>query len=165
MNIYCIGHPDNTTELIAEMNECLEKSMKEQIDRLEKDSLSIYLKEKSEEDKKILKRLKKESNKIKKHFDQFKSIECPCVQENKNYIYVMLDENTGQYKIGRSKNPIYREKTLQCEKPTIEMKFYYEGTNEDEKKLHKRFEGKRTRGEWFLLKKSDLKKIKKYFNN
>lgn len=79
-------------------------------------------------------------------------------------IYVMIDNHTGYYKIGKSKNPKYREKTLQSEKPSIHMMFYYEGCSEDEKALHKMFAEKRIRGEWFDLNGSDVQKIKEYFN-
>ena len=79
------------------------------------------------------------------------------------YIYVMYDENTKQYKIGRSKHPEYRERTLQSEKPSIVMQFYYSGVNADEKYLHEKFKNKRTRGEWFKLNFSDLNEIERYF--
>lgn len=80
-------------------------------------------------------------------------------------VYVMIDKNTGFYKIGRSKNPKTREKTLQSEKPTIEMLFNYDARVKDEKELHKMFSNKRVRGEWFDLNGSDLMTIKEYFND
>lgn len=79
-------------------------------------------------------------------------------------VYVMLDENTGYYKIGRSIKPKVRERTLQSEKPTIKMLFHHEATHKDEKDLHKKFSEKRIRGEWFDLSGSDLVFIKNYFN-
>lgn len=88
----------------------------------------------------------------------------PFVKKNKRTnVYVMIDKNTGFYKIGRSVNPKVREKTLQSEKPTIEMLFFYEANNKDEIKLHEIFKDKRIRGEWFDLNGSDLAFIKKYF--
>ena len=80
-------------------------------------------------------------------------------------IYVMIDKNTGYYKIGRSTNPNLREKTLQSEKPTIEMIFNKEAKHSDEKKLHEMFKGNRIRGEWFDLNGSDLLKIKTYLES
>jgi len=80
-------------------------------------------------------------------------------------IYVMIDKNTGYYKIGRSINPSLREKTLQSEKPTIEMIFNKEGKHSDEKKLHNMFKKNRVRGEWFDLSGSDLLKIKTYLES
>jgi len=79
-------------------------------------------------------------------------------------VYVMIDKNTGYYKIGRSKNPLRRERTLQSEKPTIEMLFNYDARVKDEKLLHDIFKQKRVRGEWFDLNGSDLIKIREYFD-
>lgn len=79
-------------------------------------------------------------------------------------VYVMLDKNTGYYKIGRSKNPTYRERTLQSEKPTIEMLFNWDAKVKDEKVLHDKFQDKRIRGEWFDLSGGDLNCIKEYFS-
>jgi hypothetical protein len=80
-------------------------------------------------------------------------------------VYVMIDKNTGYYKIGRSIKPLYRERTLQSEKPTIEMLFNYDARIKDERKLHNIFKDKNVRGEWYNLDGTDLQKIKKYFNN
>ena len=82
----------------------------------------------------------------------------------KTNVYVMIDKNTGYYKIGRSINPIIRERTLQSEKPTIDMLFNYPSTNNCETELHDIYSKKRVRGEWFDLSGSDLKDIKAYFN-
>jgi len=79
------------------------------------------------------------------------------------WVYVMIDKNTGLYKIGRSVKPKARERTLQSEKPTIEMLFCHEAINHDEKILHDMFAEKRYRGEWFTLDHLDLSKIKRYF--
>jgi hypothetical protein len=80
------------------------------------------------------------------------------------YVYVLIDKNTRYYKIGRSKNPLIREKTLQSEKPTIEMIYSHDARIKDEKVLHDYFKSKRVRGEWFDLSGSDLQYIKEYFN-
>ena len=37
------------------------------------------------------------------------------------YVYLMIDLSNNHYKIGISNKPEYREKTLQSEKPSIEM--------------------------------------------
>jgi hypothetical protein len=84
-------------------------------------------------------------------------------QTKSTKVYVMIDKNTGYYKIGRSVKPIIREKTLQSEKPTIEMLFNHEAIVRDEKVLHDKFKNKRIRGEWFDLTGSDLQYIKEYF--
>jgi len=71
--------------------------------------------------------------------------------------YVMKDDNTGLYKIGRSINPKFRERTLQSEKPTIKM---VKTWGEDiEKKLHKDYSEFRIRGEWFNLTKIQVRYI------
>lgn len=65
------------------------------------------------------------------------------------YTYIMYDPTGISYKIGRSKNPIYREKTLQSLAPKIVTLGIL---NRDiEKELHQRFKASRIRGEWFLL--------------
>jgi hypothetical protein len=74
----------------------------------------------------------------------------------------MIDDNTKLYKIGRSKNHSYREKTLQSEKPTIEMILNIQTSIHVEKELHEMFKHKRIRGEWFNLTYEDLKEIKDY---
>lgn len=71
--------------------------------------------------------------------------------------YIMKDSATGLYKIGKSKNPEYREKTLQSEKPTIKMIKVFESDIESD--LHKEFADVRVRGEWFKLNKVQLKRI------
>jgi len=78
-------------------------------------------------------------------------------------VYVMIDKNTGLYKIGRSTNPTRREKTLQSEKPTIELLFHNSGFHFDETALHRKFADKRVRGEWFKLDADDLSEVKSYF--
>ena len=78
-------------------------------------------------------------------------------------VYVMIDKNTGFYKIGRSNKPMYREKTLQSEKPTIELIFHCDARKSDERELHRMFKSRRVRGEWFDLTGSHLQLIKEYF--
>lgn len=77
-------------------------------------------------------------------------------------IYIMHDLNTNYCKIGYSKNPQYREKTLQSEKPTIKLLFSYKGNRVDEAFLHKHFKSKRIRGEWFNLDTVDIQSIINY---
>ena len=68
--------------------------------------------------------------------------------------YLMKDENTGYTKIGKSINPRIREKTLQSEKPTISL--FAICDHNIEKFLHKKFEDKRIRGEWFNLSDDNI---------
>ena len=71
--------------------------------------------------------------------------------------YILKDKNTGYYKIGRSSNPLNREKTLQSEKPTYELIKIF--NNDIETKLHKKYTKQNVRGEWFNLSKIQLKYI------
>ena len=80
------------------------------------------------------------------------------------YVYLMKDISNGYYKIGISNRPEYRERTLQSEKPTIELltakpfpsRIIAEAI---EQALHKAFGEKRLRGEWVELTPSDVDDI------
>lgn len=81
------------------------------------------------------------------------------------FVYLMHDTSNGYYKIGISNSPEYRERTLQSEKPTIEMitskKFPIRKIAESiEKALHNTYSEKRLRGEWFELNLNDVQHIK-----
>lgn len=73
--------------------------------------------------------------------------------------YIMKDSSTNLIKIGKAINPKYREKTLQSEKPTISLFAVCEDNIESE--LHKKFEDKRVRGEWFNLTDNEINVILK----
>ena len=80
------------------------------------------------------------------------------------YVYLMKDQTNNYYKIGYSKTPEYRERTLQSEKPTIEMICYKRLPSRKmadafEKALHNAFADKRIRGEWFNLDDNDVVQI------
>lgn len=80
------------------------------------------------------------------------------------FVYLMHDTSNGYYKIGISNKPYYREKTLQSEKPTIELiaskKFPVRKIAESiEKSLHSVYDDKRLRGEWFELDENDVKNL------
>lgn len=82
------------------------------------------------------------------------------------YVYLMVDTTNNYHKIGISNKPEYREKTLQSEKPTIELVchkvFPTRKISESiEKALHESFKSKRLRGEWFNLSEDDVSNIKK----
>jgi T5orf172 domain. len=88
-----------------------------------------------------------------------KSTEC--------YVYLMKDTANGRYKIGMSKKPEYREKTLQSEKPEITLVCSKKYNSRDEarkteKELHQRFKSNRIRGEWFNLSVSDVENVRRY---
>ena len=79
-----------------------------------------------------------------------------------NFVYIMLNKSNGYYKIGRSKNPEHREKTLQAEAPDIVLINKWIASAEIEKKLHFKYKLKRKRGEWFSLEEKDIEDIHAY---
>ncbi|MDP3462093.1 MAG: GIY-YIG nuclease family protein [Bacteroidales bacterium] len=89
----------------------------------------------------------------------------PKLRENEYcYVYLMKDLTNNFHKIGISNNPEYREKTLQSEKPTIELlaskKFIRRKIAESiEKALHETYADRRIRGEWFELDQIDVEDI------
>lgn len=94
------------------------------------------------------------------------------VGQNKNdkpskrirYSYLMIDENTGLYKIGKSYKPTYRERTLQSEKPTVSLVHKWPESIASESSLHSKYSDKRVRGEWFSLTQQDVKEILELVN-
>lgn len=68
----------------------------------------------------------------------------------------MKCKRSGFYKIGKSANPKHREKTLQCESPTIEIVAIFNGQGWQETDWHKYFSAQRLRGEWFSLSKTQV---------
>ena len=94
-----------------------------------------------------------------KHFNEKKSY-----KGNRQYrTYLMLDESTGYYKIGKAIDPSYREGTLQSEKPSIKLLCTCE--TDIERILHLKYELKRMRGEWFNLSKKEVEEIISLFVN
>jgi hypothetical protein len=83
-------------------------------------------------------------------------------KDNNGFVYLMRDNRNNFIKIGFSKKPEYREKTLQSEVPDIEMIYYERASMKIEKELHNAFTEKRIRGEWFNLDKHDINWIKDY---
>ena len=90
------------------------------------------------------------------------------IQEKNNaeecYVYLMLNIDNGYYKIGISKDPRYREKTLQSQEPFIETVEKELLPNRElakalEKGLHNKFKMKKIRGEWFELSKEDVAEV------
>jgi len=85
------------------------------------------------------------------------------------FVYLMKDHINGAYKIGISNSPEYREKTLQSEKPSIELieskQFQKRKIAETfERLLHEYFKNKRIRGEWFQLDNADIIDFKLILN-
>lgn len=81
------------------------------------------------------------------------------------YVYLMIDTINQYHKIGISNKPSWREKTLQSEKPSIELiaskKFVSRRIALSiEKAFHNTFADKRVRGEWFQLDSFDVEEIR-----
>jgi hypothetical protein len=80
------------------------------------------------------------------------------------HVYLMHDTTNDYYKIGISIKPEYREKTLQSDKPTIELICSKEYPDRGiaksiENALHINYKVKHIRGEWFELNSSDVENI------
>ena len=84
--------------------------------------------------------------------------------EDECYVYIMEDTVNHYFKIGISNKPEYREKTLQSEKPTIELIRYKQYPSRKiakaiESALHESFSNKHLRGEWFELDELEVNQI------
>lgn len=81
--------------------------------------------------------------------------------------YLIKDHNikypdgSSAYKIGKSSNPLNREKTLQGEKPTLELIKQF--NKNWESVLHNEYERQNIRGEWFRLYPLQVKYICKHY--
>ncbi|MGL5684017.1 MAG: GIY-YIG nuclease family protein [Marinifilaceae bacterium] len=98
--------------------------------------------------------------------DVYSPLESNSIDEmnQKCSVYLMVDTVNSFYKIGISNKPSYRERTLQSEKPTIEIvtskQYPTRGIAENiEKALHKTYFAKNIRGEWFNLNEKDVSDI------
>lgn len=78
---------------------------------------------------------------------------------NKGFVYLMRNSRNGYTKIGFSKHPRFREKTLQSEEPEIEIVAMIPGTTDLEAAIHHKYSPARIRGEWFLLSAFDIDDI------
>jgi hypothetical protein len=76
------------------------------------------------------------------------------------YVYLIFNQQNGYFKIGRSKDPLKREKTLQAEEPEVALLKIWEAEPSFEKYLHKKYTTFRKRGEWFALTFKELYEIK-----
>ena len=84
----------------------------------------------------------------------------------RGHIYLIQDTTNKFVKIGYTTTTTKaRMKSLQTSTPNKLKKIIdYEGFLTDEKRVHKMFEKKRIRNEWFNLDETDIIKINNYFN-
>ena len=80
------------------------------------------------------------------------------------FVYVMRNARNGYFKIGYSKNPRYREATLQAEEPEIELISAVKAHPIWEEQLHRRFSHLQVRGEWFRLASDHVAQIQELFS-
>lgn len=78
------------------------------------------------------------------------------------YLYLMTDRRTGLTKIGTSKNPQYRESTLQSDNPMVELLQTWKASLSHERTMHKLFARYRVRGEWFDLTQEQIDSVGAY---
>lgn len=72
------------------------------------------------------------------------------------FLYLMEDLRNGAIKIGQSKTPCERERTLQSEVPEVRLRLSIPADQAHERQLHLHFDAKRLRGEWFSLTADDV---------
>lgn len=89
-----------------------------------------------------------------------KSKEMVIITSEPVYVYLMKDKANGYCKIGISNKPTFRERTLQSEKPTVEMLASHKYPSRAvasaiETALHTLYAESRVRGEWFNLTPED----------
>ena len=76
------------------------------------------------------------------------------------FIYLMRNNISNYIKIGKSTQPVFRERTLQSQEPNIELLFKHEAPSELEILIHRKYKNKRIRGEWIDLTLEDIEEIK-----
>lgn len=79
---------------------------------------------------------------------------------DKKYVYLIFCNSNGYFKIGYSKTPLKREKTLQAEEPDISLIKIWEKDKTFERFLHLKYSHLRVRGEWFNLTIRELIELK-----
>jgi hypothetical protein len=80
-------------------------------------------------------------------------------EPRRGFVYLMRDQINGRHKIGFSRNPRYRESTLQSEKPDVILIGVKPGSMGDEEALHDKYRHRRIRGEWFELSEGELQEV------
>jgi len=95
----------------------------------------------------------------------FDNIDLDNIDKSTKHVYLMYNERNNYIKIGQSKNPKLREKTLQGEEPKLHLLAIWQAPVKIEKELHSLYKDKSVRGEWFDLSFSDLQEIKQFMES
>jgi len=123
---------------LANWNELYSKVVDEEVDR----RVEEELKRRKEEEKR-----KKQETRERKHRNKLNR---RLNKKGQKQTYLMKDKSKpGIYKIGKSVNPTYREKTLESQTPYAENVKVWKENIEDI--LHNYYDEYRVRGEWFKL--------------
>ncbi|WP_159478011.1 GIY-YIG nuclease family protein [Chryseobacterium sp. 18068] len=87
------------------------------------------------------------------------------IEPHNEYVYLMVNKETSLIKIGFSKDPIYRETTLQSKEPEVYRIACWKASRSIETELHRKYKEKRVRGEYFKLNINELHEINKFMEN
>jgi len=93
--------------------------------------------------------------------DFFNNIVNQPIEKGKEYVYLMVNTDTGLIKVGKSIDPVYRERTLHSREPSVHLIALWCCHRQVEKELHAKFSHRRVRGEWFRLTIPDLAALEK----
>lgn len=94
--------------------------------------------------------------------DFFNNIVGQPLQQGKEYVYLMVNTDTGLIKIGKSIDPVYRERTLHSKEPSVHLIALWRCDQQVEKELHAKYIHRRVRGEWFRLTIPDLTALEEF---
>lgn len=86
-------------------------------------------------------------------------------KSHESQVYLLLNPELNHVKIGRSKKPGFRERTLQSQEPEIYLIAKWVAPASVETFFHRRYSDNRIRGEWFKLNFRELNEIKEHMTN
>jgi T5orf172 domain len=95
----------------------------------------------------------------------FNKVDKQAVEAGTDHVYLIFNNRNKYVKIGKSKNPLLRERTLQAEEPEIFMIAVWRAHAQLERILHKRYAAKRVRGEWFDLSFKEMKDLSRFVDS
>jgi len=90
--------------------------------------------------------------------------EVPCVEKTDGFVYMIKEQYSKNYKIGKTFDVPRRHREIAFELPGDLQKIHSIHTDDPtgiEAYWHKRFENRRTKGEWFALTPDDIRAFKR----